>query len=159
VTYGAVLRYVLSDEMYTAYDVSGPRRSVLYLLRTALPRMPLESSETLCWRDLLPGRLVRPQWLQLLHDFVAPIRAQDGVTVELSARRDGALLQVESQSLSARQSKDQDAPHPAAEPALRTRVLLARGLGVVRIEVTRHGRTVRAERITAPSPTEPTQKD
>lgn len=158
-TYGSVLRYVLSDEMYTAYDVSGSRRSVLYLLRTALPRMPLESTESLCWRDLLPGRLVRPLWLQLLHDFVAPIRAKDGFTVELSARRDGALLQIDSQSLSARQSKEDEAPDPAKEPALRTRVLLARGLGVVRIEVTLHGRTVRAERITAPNPKEPTQKD
>jgi hypothetical protein len=39
------------------------------------------------------------------------------------------------------------------EPDLRTRVLLARGVGVVRIEVTNRGRTVRAERITAPPTT------
>jgi hypothetical protein len=85
----------LTEDLLTTYDVSGSRRSMLYLLRTALPRIPLESTEPLRWRDLLPGRLVRPLWLQLLHDFVAPIRARDGYTVELTARRDGALLQVD----------------------------------------------------------------
>ena len=125
---------------------------MLYLLRTALPRIPLESCEPLRWRDLLPGRLVRPLWLQLFHDFVAPIVARDGVTVELSARRDGQLLQVDSQSLSA-------AKEVESEPRLRTRVLLARGLGVVRIEVTMRGRTIRAERVTAPTTQENTQKD
>ena len=63
-SYGTVLRYVLTEDLLTTYDVSGPRRSVLYLLRTALPRIPLESCEPLRWRDLLPGRLVRPLWLQ-----------------------------------------------------------------------------------------------
>lgn len=151
-SYGTVLRYVLTDDLLTTYDVSGPRRSVLYLLRTALPRIPLESCEPLRWRDLLPGRLVRPLWLQLFHDLVAPIVARDGVTVELSARRDGQLLQVDSQSLSAAKEKE-------SEPRLRTRVLLARGLGVVRIEVTMRGRTLRAERVTAPTTQENTQED
>ncbi len=145
-TYGTVLRYVLTEDLLTTYDVSGSRRSMLYLLRTALPRIPLESTEPLRWRDLLPGRLVRPLWLQLLHDFVAPIRARDGYTVELTARRDGALLQVDGKTVPAGQSEDEQ----NEEPLLRTRVLLARGLGVVRIEVTNRGRTLRAERVTAP---------
>lgn len=145
-TYGTVLRYVLTEDLLTTYDVSGSRRSMLYLLRTALPRIPLESTEPLRWRDLLPGRLVRPLWLQLLHDFVAPIRARDGYTVELTARRDGALLQVDGKTVPAGQSEAEQ----NEEPLLRTRVLLARGLGVVRIEVTNRGRTLRAERVTAP---------
>ncbi len=152
VTYGTVLRYVLTEDLFTTYDVSGSRRSVLYLLRTALPRIPLESTEVLRWRDLLPGRLVRPLGLQLLHDFVAPLRAKDGVDIELSSRRDGQLLQIDGRSLDAA-DRDEDAAKRSAsdaEPSLRTRVLLARGLGVVRIEVTNRGRTVRAERITAP---------
>ena len=53
-TYGTVLRYVLTDDLFTTYDVSGSRRSVLYLLRTALPRIPLESSKpcasVICFR-------------------------------------------------------------------------------------------------------------
>lgn len=156
-TYGTVLRYVLTDDLFTTYDVSGSRRSVLYLLRTALPRIPLESSETLRFRDLLPGRLVRPLGLQLLHDFVAPLRARDGIEVELCARRDGQLLQVDGQSLvdgDAGASEDgKKRGGTDTEPDLRTRVLLARGVGVVRIEVTNRGRTVRAERITAPPTT------
>jgi len=155
-TYGTVLRYVLAEDLLTTYDVSGSRRSMLYLLRTALPRIPLESGEALRWCDLLPGRLVRPLWLQLLHDFIAPIAARDGVTIELSARRDGAMLQVDGQSISHREQRaDSDQDHAEEEPRLRTRVLLARGLGVVRLEVTNRGRTLRAERVTAP----PTQEE
>jgi len=160
-TYGTVLRYVMTDDFFTTYDLSGSHRSALCLLRLALPRIPLESSESLVFSDLLPGRLVRSPGLQLFHDFLAPWRAQDGVFLTYVSRREGALLEVlgelrpmgamgDPEPGSGQDPKHIDKHRP--ESTLKTRISLARGLGVVRISVTKRGRTLLAERILPEKP-------
>lgn len=165
VTYGTVLRYVMGDDVFTTYDLVGSHRSVLYLLRLGLPRLPLESCETLAFSDLLPGRLVRSFGIQIFHDFVAPWRAQDGVFLQLTAKRDGAFLQIkgivptgsgEPPNGNAGDDKDNDGSHEPDENEreedsfLRTQVVLCRTVGILKIQVTMRGKTTCAERILPP---------
>ncbi|MFT3767456.1 MAG: M23 family metallopeptidase [Minicystis sp.] len=134
----ATLFYGRSEAFFTAYDAVGAGASVLHLVRTALPRVPFEASETLSWTDHLPARHFRPWLGRVLWDLLSPFLPRDGIEMELCMRREGATLVVEGAS------KRRDR---RGEPLVRTRAELTRGVGPVRVTVTVRGRTRTAERV------------
>ena len=122
---GAMLVYAQGDASFTAYDVTGPARSMLHLLRAALPRAPRDGDERLVWRDALwPG---------------LGVRARLGVggsemTYRLAVA--GATLVIAGQSTRRR----------AGEPLVQSRVVLARGGGPLELHVTLGARRLEATR-------------
>jgi urea transporter len=134
----ATLFFGRGESFFVAYDAVGAPGSALHLLRTALPRVPFEASETLRWTDHLPARHFRPWLGRVLVDLFSPFLSRDGVEMDLSMRREGAALVVEGAS------KRRDR---RGEPRVRTRAHLVRGLGPVRVEVTVRGKTRVAERV------------
>ena len=108
------------------------------LLRTALPRVPLEGAESLGWTDTLPARRYRSFPLRFLADFVAPFVRQDGFEMELAVRREGARRVVTGGS----RRRDR-----RGRPLVQTRAELGRDEGPLRVEVTVRGRTRVAERV------------
>lgn len=134
---GAVLYYDLSEDFFMIYDVVGDRRSALHLLRAALPRVPLEVSEALRWRDHLPARPFRSWPMRVLTDFVSPFSHQDGIEVALRMERKDRQLVVRGESL----RRDR-----RGAPVLSTRAVLAPGQGPVEIEITVRGRRLHAVR-------------
>ena len=132
----ASLFYGWSENFFTAYDVIGDERSVLHLLRAALPRVPLEASEAIVWTNHLPARNFRPWLGRVLFDLLSPFLARDGIEMELRMRREGARLVVEGAS----RRKDR-----RGAPIVKTRAELTRGVGPTRVVVTVRGRTRSAE--------------
>jgi len=76
------LYYEKTDDRFQVYDVVGTRKSVLWLLRLALGRFPLESA-SLSWTDHLPDGLLTPRWLTPLTDFVSPFRARKPLEIRI----------------------------------------------------------------------------
>ena len=90
----ATLFHGSSDAFFTAFDAVGDKRSVLHLLRAALPRVPLEESPALAWTDHLPARPFRPWLGRVLLDLLSPFLPRDGIEMRFRLRREGARLVV-----------------------------------------------------------------
>lgn len=127
-----------TDAFFVSYDAVGERESVVHLLRAALPRVPFEEGSSLAFSDHLPARQFRPWLGRVLLDLVSPFVPRDGIEMRLTLRRDGAALVVEGAS----RRKDR-----RGEPLVRTKAVLARGVGPLRVEVTVRGKTTIAERV------------
>jgi urea transporter len=138
----AALFHGRSEAFFTAFDAVGDPDSVVHLLRAALPRVPFEAGASLSWTDHLPARPFRPWPARVVWDVLSPFLARDGVEVDLRLHREGPALVVEGAS----QKRDR-----RGEPLLRTRAVLLRGQGPVRIEVTVRGKTRVAERVPPPA--------
>ncbi|WP_394845328.1 urea transporter [Pendulispora brunnea] len=134
----ATLYYGEADDFFTAFDAVGDAHSVVHLLRTALPRVPLECNESLRWTDRLPAQRWRSLPLRILADFVAPFLRRDGIEMIYRMHREARDLIIDGAS----HRRDRH-----GVPRLRTRVRLARGEGPISIELTVRGVTHRAERV------------
>lgn len=141
----ATLFYARTPTSFTALDAVGDPASVVALLLAALPSLPFEAQAAIAWTDTLPSRRFRSPPMRVLGDLVAQFHGGGGMPVELSLRREGHALVVRGESRS----------REGGPPLLRTRAVLGRGLGPVRIEVTIRGRTVVAERIITGAPAGP----
>ena len=128
---GATLYFVQDDALFVAYEVLGPKSQVLDLVAAALARIPLEVDERLTWRDRLPARSRRTAAMQVLFDFVSPLFTADSIEMTYRQRREAGRLVVEGQ-----------APGNGADgkPALRTRAVFERDLGLTLAEVHVNGR-------------------
>jgi murein DD-endopeptidase MepM/ murein hydrolase activator NlpD len=135
---GATLFHAKGAGGFTSLDAVGDPRSVLALLRAALPRVPFEGAESLQWTDTLPARRYRAWPLRWLADFVDPFRGDDGIEMALDMKKEGGVLVVRGQS------RERDA---SGLPLVRTEAVLGRSLGPLRVEVTVRGRTRVAERV------------
>jgi urea transporter len=134
----ATLFHGRGEAFFTAYDVLGDRRSVLYLLRAALPRVPFEANEALTWTDHLPARPFRPFLGRVLFDVLSPFLPRDGIEMALGMRREGTRLVICGEST----KKDR-----RGAPLVRTRAVLLRGVGPTHVAVTVRGTMRSAERI------------
>jgi murein DD-endopeptidase MepM/ murein hydrolase activator NlpD len=135
---GASLFYGRGESAFVSYDAVGEAESVVHLIRAALPRVLFEAAPDVAFVDQLPARPFRPWVGRALLDLVSPFLARDGIETRLRMRRDGAMLVIEGES----RRKNR-----RGEPLLRTRAVLARSLGPVRVEVTVRGKTTMAERV------------
>jgi urea transporter len=133
----ATLYFGKGEGFFTTHDAVGDTVSVLYALRAALSRVPLEGSESLSWVDTLPARDFRAWPVRVLADFFSPFLPSDGVIMEYRMRRAGPRLVVEGES----RRKDR-----RGAPLIRTRAELQRGGGPACVEVTVRGRKITAER-------------
>lgn len=130
------LFYAVEDDLITVLDVLAPRGSVLHLLRDALPRLPLALGPTTPeWTDPLPAPSIAAPLRPLL-DLVEPFRAPTGLEVRYTARREGAEWVVEGRSTRAWRGA----------PAVRTEARLHPSVGLISVERTLRGHTVRAAR-------------
>ncbi|MFO0757964.1 MAG: urea transporter [Byssovorax sp.] len=127
----STLFYGRSEETFTAWDAVGDERSVLHLLRAALPRVPFDGSEGMTWTDVLPARRALSGVMRVLFDFVSPFLTNDGLVMELSMVRKGASLVVEGRSRKV---------DGRGRPVLKTRAVLLRGIGPVEVEVVLRGK-------------------
>jgi hypothetical protein len=134
----ATLFHMRDTGMFTSLDAVGDAGSVVALLRAALPRVPLEGTESLRWTDTLPARRYRSFALRVLADFAAPFLKDDGFEMDLEMRREGARRVVIGRS----RQRDR-----SGQPIVVTRAELGKGEGPVRVEVTTRGRTRVAERV------------
>jgi urea transporter len=132
----ATLFHGARDAFFTAFDALGDKRSVLHLLRAALPRVPLEASPGLAWTDHLPARPFRPWLGRVLLDLLSPFLSRDGIEMIFHLHREGSVLVIEGAST----RKDR-----GGAPLLETRAELARATGPTRVAVTARGRTQSAE--------------
>ena len=135
---GASLPYDTSGEGFVAYDPLGDPRSVLHLMRVALPRLPFDTRGKLGFSDLVPLHWDLGPVLHALWDFVAPFAGGAGTEMRYDLGRDGARLIVTGTS----RREDR-----SGTPRLRTRVVLD-ATGIVSIEVHRGARVRRAVRTT-----------
>ncbi len=136
--HAATLFYGRSETFFTAFDVIGARRSALHLIRAALPRVPLAADAGLRWSDHLPARPFRPWIARVALDLLSPFLPRDGIEMDFTLRRDGALVVIEGAS----RRRDR-----RGAPIVRTRADLAKGVGPVRVEVSVRGRVRAAERV------------
>jgi urea transporter len=134
------LYFARSDEGFVAYEATGDRRSLLHLLRAAIPRVPFDGNEALSFVDLVPFSWRDGRWVGALRDVLAPLESEAGVEVRYRTRRRGERLVIEGEST----RKD-----ASGAPLVRTLATLCRTRGVLSIEVRARGATrvaVRQER-------------
>jgi murein DD-endopeptidase MepM/ murein hydrolase activator NlpD/urea transporter len=98
----ALLWFENQGRQFVVHDQAGRRESVLHLLATAAPRVPYELPAGLRWDDVLPRRRLRPRWVRWLTDVAEPFLPEGGVTVDYTATRRGALLEVHGSGRSGR---------------------------------------------------------
>lgn len=135
----ARLFYDETPRLMTVYDVLGPGRSMLHLVRASIARVPLESNARLQWNDVLPVEPLLP-WRFRLGVLVRRAGFRDGVEMRYGAHRTDGTLIIEGASAVA---------SPDGEPLVRTRALLRQGHGLVSVQVTVAAGTRNASRIAA----------
>jgi murein DD-endopeptidase MepM/ murein hydrolase activator NlpD len=132
---GGVLYFRRGATGFVAEDDLGPQRSVVRLLRVALARVPFEARASMRWTDLVPSRWQGGVVRRTLRDFVAPFVTTEGLEVDYALTREAGLVVVTGQS----QQRD-----GRGVPRLTSRATLSALRGLVSVEVTVRGRTVRA---------------
>jgi len=136
---GATLHFARTDDGFTAYDPLGSSRSVLHLLRAALPRAPFDDAVGLVWTDYLPARALGSG---LLRELLAPLFP--GFTLDYRLEHFGERLVVRGASRKTRSD---------GTPQVTTTATLTRARGLIALEVvtgsTRHTAT-RLEDTTKP---------
>jgi len=135
---GATLYFVQDDALFVAYEVVGPKSRVLDVVAASIARVPLEIDERLTWQDELPAKTRRSPVMQALFDFVSPLVARDSIGMTYRQHREGERLVVEG---AARSGGAED------RPALRTRSVFERDVGLVSAEVHVDGRVHSIERL------------
>lgn len=111
--------------------------SVLFLLRAALPRVPLEDNVSLLWKDHVPAQLaLRPSWLA---SFVSLIVSRPGLAMSYTLHKQAGNIVIEG--VSPRQDK-------GGVPLLRTRIVFDAEVGPLSIQVQLGGGESRALRST-----------
>jgi murein DD-endopeptidase MepM/ murein hydrolase activator NlpD len=91
---GARLYFENMNRQFLVYDYFGPRRSSLYLLYAAAPRVPFDCPHGLKWDDALSRRHFRARWISWLVDFVDPFLPLLGLKLDFTASTDGGGLAV-----------------------------------------------------------------
>jgi urea transporter/murein DD-endopeptidase MepM/ murein hydrolase activator NlpD len=91
---GARLWFENQGRQFVVHDRAGRRDSLLHLLATAASRVPYDLPAGLRWDDVLPRRHLRPRWIGWLTDLAEPFLAEGGVTVDYTAERRGARLEI-----------------------------------------------------------------
>jgi urea transporter len=91
---GALLWFETQGRQFVVHDQAGRRDSLLHLLATAAPRVPYDLPAGLRWDDVLPRRRLRPRLTGWLTDLAEPFLPEGGVTVDYTAKRRGARLEV-----------------------------------------------------------------
>jgi hypothetical protein len=137
---GASLPYDAVPEGFVAYDPLGDERSMLYLLRVALPRMPFDAREPLAFADLVPSRWELGPVLHALSEFVAPFARGAGTEMRYRLTREPGRAVITGRS----RRRDR-----RGEPRVSTRVVLD-AAGIATLEVKRGGRVRRAVRAMGP---------
>jgi urea transporter len=134
---GASLPYDVGPFGFLAYDAQGDARSVVHLLRLALPRLPFDAGAgaALSFADLVPERAHLGPVLHALFDLALPFVDRAGLDMSYRVRREGARVVVTGASAS------RDA---LGAPRLATRAEIDTD-GVRAVEV-RRGRRVRSAR-------------
>jgi murein DD-endopeptidase MepM/ murein hydrolase activator NlpD/urea transporter len=86
-----------TSDLHILHEVTGSPRSVLSLLRAALPRLPLEENPSLVWLDYVPARgALGMSRLGRVANWFVP---RPGVAMSYAMRREGASLIVLGASL------------------------------------------------------------
>ena len=134
----ATLFFDASERLWTAFDVVGPRRSLLHLWRAALGRVPFEVADQLTWTDHLPARHVLPWPGRLAVELLPTREGRNGIRMRYRARRDGRVLVLSGESERAGRGGD---------PLVRTEARVDRENGPVELTMTVAGRTRSARRI------------
>lgn len=137
---GPVLHYDADDALFTAFDVTGGHRTVLWLWQVALARLPFEAESGLTWTDHLALRHFLPWPLRVLADFASPFLPALGLQMRYRARREAGRLRVEGAS---RRTRKDGTPRVATVAVLGEE-------GIERLEVAVRGRTRQAVRRPAP---------
>jgi murein DD-endopeptidase MepM/ murein hydrolase activator NlpD/urea transporter len=91
---GALLWFENQGRQFVVHDQAVRRDSLLHLLAAAAPRVPYDLPAGLCWDDVLPRRRLRPRWARWFTDLAEPFLPEGGVTVDYTAKRLGARLEV-----------------------------------------------------------------
>lgn len=133
----STLSFVQDDSLFVAYEVEGPQSRALEVIAVALARIPLEIDDRLTWKDELPAKARRSPFRQALFDFVSPLVARDSLEVTYRQRRDGGRLLVEGAATTGAKGR----------PALRTRAVFEREVGLISAEVHVDGRVHSIERL------------
>ncbi len=136
----------VGDRLMTVFDVVGPRRSVLHLVRASLARVPFEAGESLRWTDHLPARHALPWTGRLAIELLPSREARDGLRMHYRARLDGPRLVVEG--LSERMGRD-------GSPLVTSEAVLEGERGLVSVTLKAGGLVRRAERMDDDDPADP----
>jgi len=125
-----------SDAGFSCGELRGAGDSLLGWLRLCLSRVPYDREPELRFRSIVPQRWLGG-WLRGLYwDVTASFVRVPGLTLDGWLELEGEQLTVHGSS------RELDA---RAQPLLRTRAVMKRGLGPSLIEVVVEGRVVRAE--------------
>ena len=136
----ATLTYRCSDVAFTMVQVSGGQRSVLQLIATALPRLPLERARKLRFDDVVSARQFRSVVAAILFDAISPLVSLDWIEMEyrLEWQSQGVIV------VGASRARRRD-----GQPRLVTRAELDRRAGLRRVEVDASGRRWAATSVVA----------
>jgi hypothetical protein len=137
---GASLPYDVSPEGFLAFDPQGDPRSVVHLLRAALPRVPFDAGASMRFSDIVPSRWLLGRALHALFDFVAPFARGVGAEMSYQLAREPGRVVVTGRS----RRVDR-----LGAPRIRTRAVLD-AAGIASLEVRRGARVRRALRAASP---------
>jgi len=132
---GTSLTATHAGDFLAFHDVVGTHRSVLALVRAALPRLPLEDNAALIWRDFVPARI--PRGLSRFPGWWTAILPSPGWEMTYLMHQEGAQFIIVGTSLRT------DRRH---RPRLRTRIVFDGDQGPVSIQLSWKGRSVGAHR-------------
>jgi len=122
-------------DTYMAMAFEGDRRSALYALYLALPRMPMEIKPSLMWKESLPRQNLSHRPGRILADMALLVWPRKAHAIHCyRCRREGKDLVVEGRSC-------------GKSPAVSTLVRISPGKGILEISITReHVRTMHVKR-------------
>ena len=113
-----------TEDLLVLHDVTGNTRSVLSLIRAALPRLPLEDNTSLVWKDYVPGHLTS-RWFGLA-GLAARMVPRPGLAMSYTLHKEAATLVVEGSSF----RKDK-----CGQPVMRTRIAFDAERGPLWVQV------------------------
>jgi urea transporter len=125
-----------TEGLLRVHDVVGNSRSVLSLVRAALPRLPLEDNMSLVWKDYVS--IHRTPGLSRLAGLAARVVPRPGLAMSYTLHKNPGSLVVEGASF--RKNK-------YGQPLLRTRIAFDADRGPASIEIRYGAKEVRASRI------------
>ena len=134
---GTALSATRTGDLLAFHELQGPRRSVLALIRAALPRLPLEDNPSLVWKDFVPSQRPFSRWAGWLTGGTQG----PGFPMTYFMHREGANLWVDGLSTQTGRR---------GRPLLRTRIRFDDGTGPSSVQLSFKGRSFHAERLSTP---------